>query len=463
MDKASTKELLESLPAPATTSDHAHQTRNFNKRHQQWIIVMIALVALVTWRTGQDSERSGLSLLESNAPPRSSGRRSKSTRLTMLNTQHAQQVREHAFGCVSTNLTQYKHELASFLNLVNVTENLSSPSSAESSVYPSKPLLEPILDCFLDPECDTHHHKIPSQLFATDQIVEPLPLKLQQWRNMNIDSTLVAWNDSQVSEWVSATFGSSSIISNMYRTLPLDILKFDMFRLLALLVHGGTYTDADTEPMRPIQTWSTGAVDVTDSMLRSDDSDQMHTTTSTLEVDGPSSSLIVAVEWVGDVEHNQYNSIYSRDVGIVQWTFSAHPGHPVILDALRQLVRHTELVTTGAYESLKGTDAAIPFDPEAPRAVLEWSGPALLTNALARYLQTRWAAELSQIARHSEPIRVGDVVLLPLASMQARSSIITRMFDWFVSRNLNPLSTRWQCVKHAHAASWWSQKLQQDH
>ncbi|KAK4048408.1 hypothetical protein OIV83_004754 [Microbotryomycetes sp. JL201] len=282
------------------------------------------------------------------------------------------------FGLESAEPQSYKAQLEKFVQRIQPVSNASThdqivvASLPRTPAFPNADMLD-LLECHLDlstsPACSDSRH-IPPNIFATDKTVDPLSKSLTKWQQLNSNSTLYAWNDAQVSDWVRHVFSAShsrgNPIADLYDRLPINILKYDMFRLLTLLVYGGTYTDADTEPLKPISQWHIGAADL-------------------FEYDKTRApSIVVAVEWAGKVEYNKYNPIYSRDVGLVQWTFSASPGHPVIVDALRQLVRHSELVLSGEYTDLIGTPDALPFDPEAPRAVLEWSGPAVLTNAIAR-------------------------------------------------------------------------------
>ncbi|KAM0786140.1 hypothetical protein ACM66B_006948 [Microbotryomycetes sp. NB124-2] len=420
------------LPPPATSSSSSSLTQVNNTVKRRLTFVAAAAVTFVILRSAS-------STFAHPASARSGPYRSAT----------AQPRRHGKFGFDSVDADTYRTQLTTFANRILPISNISVDSNSETRLPPlPNATLQDELECYLDSttalKCDTG---IPPYIFATDRIVDPLPPPLQHWQALNPTATLYAWDDEQIAGWIRQTFPNSinkdSVVADLYDKLPLKILRYDLFRLLTLFVHGGTYTDADTVPVKPINQWHHGAKDVLSGTV-SPHQDP---------------SLVVAVEWVGKTEHNTHNPRYSRDVGIVQWTFSAAPGHPVILDALRQLVRHSELVLSGEYVAQRGTEDALPFEPDAPRAVLEWSGPAVLTNAVARYLATKHSADLSLLARHREPVRLDDVVILPLASLQARSSVWTKTFDWMLGRNFGPLGKRYDFVKHAHAATWWSQKM----
>ena len=182
--------------------------------------------------------------------------------------------------------------------------------------------------------------------------------------------------DPDVLEWIGARFPDGTIAHD-FATLPINILQFDLFRLLILFARGGVYTDADTYAMKAVEHWGTGAVDLTDKHLLVADGGEQ------LDVLRSPPALVVGIEWSGRTETNLLNPLFSRSVGVVQWTFGATKGHPVILDAIRRVVRHSHQAM-GTPDPSGPATGPLHFDPDNDRMVLEWSGPAVLSDALAR-------------------------------------------------------------------------------
>lgn len=86
------------------------------------------------------------------------------------------------------------------------------------------------------------------------------------------------------------------------RHLLLPVLKADLVRYLLVFTFGGVYTDTDTICLKPIRNWGDGKPDI---------------------------SLIVGVE-ADAKDIPDWEKSYGRQLQMVQWTFAAAPGHPVL-------------------------------------------------------------------------------------------------------------------------------------
>lgn len=49
-----------------------------------------------------------------------------------------------------------------------------------------------------------------------------------------------------------------------------------------------------------------------------------------------------------------------------------------------------------------------------PLGVVEWTGPGMWTDAVITYLRNRWGCEWTELKGMTKPMRVGDVVVLPI-------------------------------------------------
>ncbi|GAA5851667.1 hypothetical protein JCM8547_001168 [Rhodosporidiobolus lusitaniae] len=385
-------------------------------------------------------------------------------RLALLNEDY--DASREGFGVGSVRLDRYRDELLNALDDVLGLEDLSESKAVDTLDAASlryganNSAIRSATRCFLDLRC-TDHGPIPEELFATDRLVSPIPSLLQSWATLNPSYKLSFLDDQAVEEWVSSRFADSTL-PDQFDALPLPILKYDLLRLLLTLTRGGIYTDSDTLDLRAISSWSDRAVDFSDALLAPLEAGKPR----------PPPSLIVGIEWTGHTETNKLNPLYTRSTGIVQWAFGAAQGHPVIVDSVRRVLRNSRKVEAlregrvdedgaggGGAGGGGGGGGPLHFDPDAPRMVLEWSGPALLTDAVARYLRTRHGVSLTSLSHYPHPVRIGDVLLLPLAALNARTSVFLKVLDWVLGRGWAPWRRENDLVLHAHSGSWWTQKL----
>ncbi|GAA5821921.1 hypothetical protein JCM3770_003577 [Rhodotorula araucariae] len=370
-------------------------------------------------------------------------------RLAQLNADYDPTV--EGFGVGNVDLAAYRASLHATLDEILGPASLNTSvtrfdgfDDAAGPLPPEDAALRAALDCHLSLSCAPQSAPLPASLYATARTVSPVPAALESWLETDPSLVLRLLDDAGVSAFVRARFPR---VADTFDALPLKILKFDLFRLLVLLAHGGTYTDADTRLVRPLAAWGERAEDRTDAVL------------AATGVGAGAPQLVVGFEWARRTEMNALNALYTRQAGLVQWTFSAQAGHPILIDAVRRVLRHTARAAGG--EPALDSEGPLHFDPTADRMVLEWSGPAVLTDSVSRYLRTRYGQPLSALASTPHPVRVGDALVLPLQALNARTGTAARLVDWALGRGWAPWSEAWArgCVVHEHAASWWGQKL----
>ena len=56
---------------------------------------------------------------------------------------------------------------------------------------------------------------------------------------------------------------------------------------------------------------------------------------------------------------------------------------------------------------------------------------------------------LESLGQFDHPIRVGDVLLLPIGALNARKSTFLKLVDWALGRNRTPFTDREDCVLHS--------------
>ncbi|GAA5894067.1 hypothetical protein JCM6882_007976 [Rhodosporidiobolus microsporus] len=448
------------LPTTTRASSPAHSKRTrWTLRVGAWTVPawMAAGVTfvLVVGALHRCSRNPRLSLLDTASLPQD-WHLSPQQRLAQLNHDYNPDD-EGLGGARSVDLDRYRDELhAAFDDLLPLRADSSAVDGLSGG--PSTATVRAQLDCLISLDCRAPPPPIPNELFATERVVSPVPPTLVTWLDQNPSLRLTLLNDSAVDQWVRRRFADSPrLLTTWADRLPLPILRFDLFRLLALVARGGVYTDGDTRALRPLSAWSEGvaAFPPADRLLA-----------PTLRDNGTTPappSLVVGIEWKGHTEHNARNPAYSRSAGVVQWTFAGAAGHPVFVDATRRVLRHSERVAAlrNGDDPREDGEGPLQFDYEADRMVLEWSGPAVLTDSVARYLRTRYGLSLAALASTPTPVRVGDVLLLPVQALNARTSVWLKLLDWTLGRGWAPWSPQWSrgSVVHEHAAGWWKQHV----
>ncbi|KAG5305032.1 alpha 1,6 mannosyltransferase [Histoplasma capsulatum G186AR] len=181
-------------------------------------------------------------------------------------------------------------------------------------------------------------------------------------------------------------------ILDAYRSLPLPVLRADFFRYLILLARGGIYTDIDTYALKPTIEWLPP------------------------HVDRSAIGLIVGIEADAHDREDWY-LWYSRQLQFCQWTIQAKRGHPVLRD----------IVATITEDTLRMKRAGILRPGIMDKSIVEFTGPAVWTDCVFRYLND---PEYFEAARppHGRNLtakdfagitvqrKVGDVVVLPITS-----------------------------------------------
>ncbi|OAX78281.1 hypothetical protein ACJ72_07413 [Emergomyces africanus] len=181
-------------------------------------------------------------------------------------------------------------------------------------------------------------------------------------------------------------------ILDAYRSLPLAVLKADFFRYLILLARGGIYSDIDTVAIKPAADWVPRHVD--------------HSTIG----------LIIGIE-ADAGGRNDWQKWYSRQVQFCQWTIQSKPGHPVLRD----------VVATITEETLRMKRAGILNEKTMDKSIVEFTGPAVWTDAVFRYFNDPRYFEAAK-PPHGRNVtamdfsgitvqrKLGDVVVLPITS-----------------------------------------------
>lgn len=139
---------------------------------------------------------------------------------------------------------------------------------------------------------------IPKKIWQTykdpyDQLPDYIKETSETWKEINPEYDYEYMDDSQAREFVKNFYGNDMV--ELFDSVPVGVMRGDMWRYLIIYAYGGVYTDLDTKCLKPISTW-----------MKED------------------KSLIICPE---------------HDIHLCQWTFAAEAGHPSIKSVIDLMVK----------------------------------------------------------------------------------------------------------------------------
>lgn len=178
-------------------------------------------------------------------------------------------------------------------------------------------------------------------------------------------------------------------VIDAYESMPENILRADFFRYLILLARGGTYSDVDTEALKPVPLW------IPDN------------------IDPNSIGLIIGIE--ADPDRDDWADWYARRIQFCQWTIQSKPGHPVLRDIVAKITEDTL--------RRKNTNTLrLPKTKDRGAQIMNWTGPGIWTDSVFAYFNDKLKSGLHYSVNWQnftglvEPKKVSDVMVLPITS-----------------------------------------------
>ncbi|MEW5308712.1 MAG: hypothetical protein WDW38_000650 [Sanguina aurantia] len=190
---------------------------------------------------------------------------------------------------------------------------------------------------------------------------------MMSFKQLNPEYIHIMWGEADVNEFVDSYFPA---LATTFRHLHLPVLKADLVRYLLVFTFGGVYSDMDTVCLKPIREWSSGQKDV---------------------------SLIVGVE--ADTKGiPDWAKSYGRELQMVQWTFAAAPGHPVLANTffrISKLLSHMDPANISVNQ------------------VTATTGPSVWTDAVYDHIAAQGLDWRSLMGMRSAT-QIGDMYLLTI-------------------------------------------------
>ncbi|SCV02585.1 LAME_0H03048g1_1 [Lachancea meyersii CBS 8951] len=203
-------------------------------------------------------------------------------------------------------------------------------------------------------------------------------------------------------------YGAVPQIIQAFESLPLPILKADFFRYLILYARGGIYSDMDTFPLKPLNSWPSLAPDKRPQLG------------SPIQYRGlqpaslgsvPEPGFVVGIE--ADPDRIDWSDWFARRIQFCQWTIQSKPGHPLLRELIINITA-TTLASTNVKSSVHAPAFLIDSDHKSDYLVncrdrkrfddsfpahqkktsknvdgtdtMNWTGPGIFSDAIFDYI-----------------------------------------------------------------------------
>ncbi|KAL8878685.1 MAG: hypothetical protein Q9192_008389 [Flavoplaca navasiana] len=203
------------------------------------------------------------------------------------------------------------------------------------------------------------------------------------WTIKNPSHEHMVLDDKAGREFVQQHYSHDPYVLNTYLELGSSILRSDYLRYLVMAAQGGIYTDADTDPVRPINQWLDG------------DSEESVRAVIGLEFD-----ILQKTELPPGI---------FMPVQFCQWSFASSPHHPLMDRVVQAVSRelHDLALTMGISLS--------ELRHRTNEDVLLATGPVKWSQEIFAYLSFITGTEMTHrnFTGLTEPVLVGDILILP--------------------------------------------------
>lgn len=153
--------------------------------------------------------------------------------------------------------------------------------------------------------------------------------------------------DDQMVPLLKQMYGSVPQVIEAFESMPLPILKADFFRYLILYARGGIYSDMDTFPLKPLDSWPSKSKEFLSGLKNPI---KYKNSSPSLDYQDPlEPGLIIGIE--ADPDRTDWSEWYARRIQFCQWTIQSKPGHPL----LRELITNITSTTLESVASLKSS------------------------------------------------------------------------------------------------------------
>ncbi|KAJ3027823.1 UNVERIFIED_CONTAM: hypothetical protein HDU68_003024 [Siphonaria sp. JEL0065] len=190
-------------------------------------------------------------------------------------------------------------------------------------------------------------------------------------------------DDAAADAFMKSNFDSRTY--EAYKRMPLPVLRADLLRYAMIYIHGGVYTDSDTECHKAVDSWAGRYSKETE--------------------------FLASIEWYKD-SHNFDIPMYKK-TQLVQWTFAAAPRHPIFKNTIADIVQKVEKLSLKHLGDKNNVEAL--------------GGPQVFTRHVLEYMAGN-GDDLEQLGQKDDTsdriyFEKSRVLLLPMFSFMAQLAV----------------------------------------
>ncbi|KAJ3048324.1 membrane-bound alpha-1,6- mannosyltransferase Initiation-specific, partial [Quaeritorhiza haematococci] len=213
---------------------------------------------------------------------------------------------------------------------------------------------------------------------------------LRSFREKNPDYTQILWTDSDIEEVIRVYFPS---IVDVWKKIPIQIVKADLFRYMIVYVFGGVYSDVDTMCLKPIDTW-----------VKPPNDEWSGGVTSSSPTPPPVTDIIGVEFYDGRTDWHRW---FARQLQFSQWTFACESESKLL-----------KLVIDSAVARLY-TLQNTPREKWTDDLVMEIAGPGVWTDNVIFMFDMVGFKWRDAFAKLKKPRQVEGLYVLPITGLSA--------------------------------------------
>ena len=257
------------------------------------------------------------------------------------------------------------------------------------------------------------------------------------WKSRAKKVFYLLWDDDDIAHFIQTLYPS---LNQLFQKLP-AILKADLFRYLVVYDFGGIYSDIDTIPLKPLESWmrplESWKIPYTpqDSSkdLKHDRHDHFSWKSDKKEHD---IAFIVGLET--DLAKNCTDKIilqnWAYPLQLCQWTFASAPGYTVLAKIINSIIKCTKGKTIKQLSKLN---------------VIDTTGPGAWTRAIYESWK-EFGFDPNDLREFgSSPRTIKDQLILPLTAFNPGMS-----WKGIGKMGSMPENHPNSLVKHLYLGSW---------
>lgn len=214
--------------------------------------------------------------------------------------------------------------------------------------------------------------------------------------------------DDHIEPLLENMYAEVPLVLKAFKEMPATILKADFLRYLLLFARGGIYSDMDTIPLKPFDSWPSLNKHKMKT-LRKENSPIPFKSSKNPRVPDDEPGFIIGIE--ADPDRADWNDWYARRIQFCQWTIQSKPGHPILRELILNITATTlySVADTKSqsknlidlsyvndynvnYRDKRGLNETYPHEEAKKNKnvdgtdIMNWTGPGIFSDITLEYI-----------------------------------------------------------------------------